>query len=95
MNMNEQSVGTPLSKNWTQLAEPKEERTRFHLGQESLQRISAKTAVFLRNGHSWLYQGRYRVILTWLSISCIKKQKRKKNYTIQATAMKKSRINSV
>ena len=38
MNMNEQPVGTPLSKNWTQLAEPKEERTRFHLGQESLQR---------------------------------------------------------
>ena len=38
MNMNEQSVGTPLSKNWTQLAEPKEERTLFHLGQESLQR---------------------------------------------------------
>ena len=38
MNMNEQPVGTRLSKNWTQLAEPKEERTRFRLGQESLQR---------------------------------------------------------
>ena len=38
MNMNEQPVGTRLSKNWTQLAEPREERTRFRLGQESLQR---------------------------------------------------------
>ena len=38
MNMNEQPVGTRLSKNWTQLAESKEERTRFRLGQESLQR---------------------------------------------------------
>ena len=38
MNMNEQPVRTRLSKNWTQLAESKEERTRFRLGQESLQR---------------------------------------------------------
>lgn len=67
---------------------------RLEVNYENEKKIT-KTAVFPRNGHSWLYQGRYRVILTWLSISCIKKQKRKKNYTIQATAMKKSRINSV
>ena len=32
MNMKEQPEGTRLSKNWTQLAEPKGERILFHIG---------------------------------------------------------------
>ena len=67
---------------------------RLEVNYENEKKIT-KTAVFPRNGHSWLRQIRYSVIPSWLGISCLKNKKQKHFYIIQAVAMKKSRINSV
>ena len=45
---------------------------RLEVNYENEKKIT-KTAVFPRNGHSWLRQIRYSVIPSWLSISCLKK----------------------